>query len=125
MTLPNPTKPVDSDVKQKAAKRYVWGYYVTAPGGIVACLPDGKRNFLSFVQDEIIQEHYRVTHGVPEVVDLSREIAGHSTTKRKAEAMLPAVDDEKPVSSGGAKMLEESYWDSPEAKKLFLARRLK
>ena len=113
MTLPNPTKLVDSGVTLKASillaiqKKHIMGYYVTAPGGIVACPPDGKRNFLSLVQDEIIQEHYSVTHSIPEVVDLSREIAGHSTTKRKAEAMLPAVDDEKPVSSGGAKMLEE------------------
>ena len=86
-----------------------------SPGGLVAHPPDGKNSFLSLLQDEIIQERYSVARGVPEVLDLSREIT-RSTTKRKADAMLPARDDEKPI----AKMLEESYWDSPEAKKLSL-----
>ena len=98
----------------------MWGYYVTAPGGIVEHPPDGKKNFLSLAEDEIVGDHYSVTHSIPEVVNSLREITGCLTTKRKAEAMLPAVDDDKHVSSGGAKMLEESYWDSPEAKKLFL-----
>ena len=81
------------------------GYYVTAPRGLVECPPDGKNSFLSLLQDEIIQERYSVARGIPEVVDLSREIT-----------RSPAVDDEKPK----AMMFEESYWDSPEAKKLFL-----
>ena len=54
--------------------RQVWGYYVTAPGGLVERPPDGKNSFLSLLQDEIIQERYSVAaRGIPEVVDLSRE----------------------------------------------------
>ena len=38
-------------------KRNVWGYYVTAPGGIVECPPDGK-SFIS--SDKTIGDHYSV-----------------------------------------------------------------
>jgi hypothetical protein len=55
--------------------RSVWGYYVTAPGRIVKCPPDGKKNFLSLLQDKMIGDHYSVARGVPEVVDLTSEIA--------------------------------------------------
>ena len=45
-----------------------------------------------------------------------------SSAKRKAEAKLAAVDRAKKPKHGSpaAKMLVETYWDSPEAKKLFL-----
>ena len=56
-------------------KRLITGYYVTAPGGLVACPPDWKRNFLSLLQDEIIQECYSVAHSIPEAVNLLREMA--------------------------------------------------
>ena len=72
-------------------RRHIMGYYVTAPGGIVACPPDGKRSFLSLLQDEIIGEHYSVACGVPEVLDLSREIAGHLMTKRNLCPLLLQV----------------------------------
>ena len=61
----------------------IWEYYITTPGGIVECPPDGKKNFLSLVQDEIIGDNYSVAHGIPEAVDLSREIAGCLITKGK------------------------------------------
>ena len=35
-------------------KRNIWGYFVTTPGGLVARPPDGKRNFLSLLQDESV-----------------------------------------------------------------------
>ena len=50
-------------------RRTVWGYYVTAPGGIVERPPDGKKNFLSLLQDKMIGDHYSVARGVPEVID--------------------------------------------------------
>jgi hypothetical protein len=55
-------------------KRKIWGYYVTAPGGLVACPPDGKRNFLSLLQDESISDQYSVARGLSEVIDLMKEI---------------------------------------------------
>jgi hypothetical protein len=103
-------------------KRNVWGYYVTAPGGQVGRPPDGKMNFLSFLQDKMIGDHYSVTRGVPEVVDLTSEIAEQSSAKRKVESKLAAVDQAKKPKHGSnaAKILVETYWDSPEAKNLFL-----
>ena len=79
-------------------RRNVWGYYVTAPGGIVQRPPDGKNNFLSLLQDKMIGDHYSVARGVPEIVDLSSEIAEQSSAKRKAEAKLAAVDEVKIIS---------------------------
>ena len=66
--------------------------------------------------------HYSVARGIPEVVDLTSEIAEQSSAKRKAEAKLAAVDQAKKPKNGSpaAKILVETYWDSPEAKKLFL-----
>jgi hypothetical protein len=71
----------------------------------------------------MIGDHYSVARGIREVVDLTSEIAEHSSAKRKAEAKLAAVDAEakKPKhGSPAANILVETYWDSPEAKKLFL-----
>ena len=79
-------------------KRQVWGYYVTAPGGIVECPPDGKKSFLSLLQDEKIGDHYSVARGVPRVIDLTSEIAKQSSARRKAEAKLAAVDEVKIIS---------------------------
>jgi hypothetical protein len=78
-------------------KRKIWGYYVTAPGGIVKCPPDGKKSFLSLLQDQCIGDHYSFC-GVPEIVDLRSEIAKQSSAKRKAEAKLAAVDEVKIIS---------------------------
>ena len=79
-------------------------------------------NFLSLLQDKMIGDHYSVARGVPEVVDLTSEIAEQSSAKRKVESKLSAVDQAKKPKHGSnaAKILVETYWDSPEAKKLFL-----
>jgi hypothetical protein len=84
--------------------------------------PDGQKSFLSLLQDKMIGDHYSVARGVPEIVDLMSEIAKQSSAKRKAEAKLAAVEEGKNPKheSTAAKMLVETYWDSPEAKKLFL-----
>jgi len=50
-------------------KRYIWGYYVTRPGHIVEGPPDGKRSFLSLLQDNILNDGYSVAGGLTEVVD--------------------------------------------------------
>jgi hypothetical protein len=44
------------------------------------------------------------------------------SAKRKAEAKLAAVDEVKKPKHGSAaaKIMVETYWDSPKAKKLFL-----
>jgi hypothetical protein len=102
----------------------LWGYYVTAgPGNIVERPPDGKKSFMTLLQDRVINKIYSVARGVPEVVDLTTEIEKQSRAKRKAEAQNLAQDESKrarngPISSG--KLVELTYWDSPEAKKLFL-----
>jgi hypothetical protein len=62
--------------------RKVWGYDVTAPGGIVEHPPDGKKSFLSILQDEKNGDHYGVTCGVPKVIDLMSEVAEQSSAKR-------------------------------------------
>ena len=79
-------------------KRKVMGYYVTAPGGVVERPPDGKKSFLSLLQDQSIVDHYSVARSVPEIVDLSSKIAEQSSAKRKAEAKLAAVDEVKIIS---------------------------
>ena len=79
-------------------KRKVMGYYVTAPGGGVERPPDGKKSFLSLLQDQNIGDHYSVARGVPEIVDLMNEIAEQSLAKRKADAKLLAVDEVKIIS---------------------------
>ena len=102
--------------------RRIWGYYVTVPGGKVVCLPSGAKNFLSLLQDEMIGDHFSVARGVTEVVDLTTEITEQSSAKRKADAKLTAIDEAKKPKHGSpaANILVETYWDSPEAKKLFL-----
>ena len=121
-------------------KRTVWGYYVTTPGGLVARPPDGTRSFLSLLQDETINDRYSKARGLSEVVDLTKEIHVKSRAKRRAEAVDIAAaaaeeaDASKKVKpstdtilgsaaaagSASAQILRETYWDSPEAKKLFL-----
>jgi hypothetical protein len=41
-------------------KQNIWGYFVTTPGGLVACPLDGKMNFLSLPPDESISDWYTV-----------------------------------------------------------------
>jgi hypothetical protein len=104
-------------------KRKIWGYYITTPGGLVERPPDGgRKSFLSLLKDSTINDHYSVACGVPEVVDLTNEIAEQSTAKRKAQAQVEAEDKSKKPRHGpaSAKIVVETYWDSPEAKKLFL-----
>jgi hypothetical protein len=79
-------------------RRNIWGYYITAPGGVVECPPDGKKSFLSLLQDQSIGDHYSVARSVPEIVDLSSKIAEQSSAKRKADAKLLAVDEVKIIS---------------------------
>jgi hypothetical protein len=79
-------------------ERKVMGYYVTAIGGGVECPPDGKKSFLSLLQDPSIGDHYSVARGVPGVIDLTSEIAEQSSARRKAEAKLAAVDEVKIIS---------------------------
>jgi len=102
--------------------RRIWGYYVTVPGGKVVRLPSGAKNFLSLLQDKMIGDHFSVARGVTEVVDLTTEITEQSSAKRKADAKLTAIDEAKKPKHGSpaANILVETYWDSPEAKKLFL-----
>jgi hypothetical protein len=53
----------------------IWGYYVTRPGHILEGPSDGKRSFLSLLQDNILNDRYSVAHGLTEVVDfLLREL---------------------------------------------------
>jgi hypothetical protein len=60
--------------------------------------PDGKKSFLSLLQDKMIGDHYSVARSVPEIVSLSSEIAEQSSAKRKADAKLLAVDEVKIIS---------------------------
>jgi len=107
-------------------RRTIWGYFITTPGGLVARPGEGKRSFLSLLMDETINNHYSVARGVPTVVDLTTEIQEVASAKRKAKAHIEAEDDRKkhkqhaPPGPESAKLVEESYWQSPEAKKLFL-----
>ena len=82
--------------------------------------PDGKKIFLSLLQDARINDRYSVSHGAPEVVDLTTEIAEQSSAKRRAEAFIAAQDESKRPKHGpaSAKIVVETYWDSPEAKKI-------
>jgi hypothetical protein len=104
------------------SKRTIWGYYVTAPGGLVQRPPSGEKSFLTLLQDATLGDHYSVARGVPEIVDLSSEIAEHSSVKRKADDVKLAVEEAKKPRHGSdtASVVVESYWESPEAKKLFL-----
>ena len=103
-------------------KQYIWGYYVTEPVGLVKHPPDGKKNFLSLLQDARINDHYSVARGLPEVVDLTAAIAEQSSAKPKVDAQKAAHEETKRPKHGriSGKYTEEMYWDSPDAKKLFL-----
>jgi hypothetical protein len=70
----------------------------------------------------MIGDHYSVACSVPEVVDLTSEIIDQLSAKWKADAKLTAVGEAKKPKhrSPAANILVEMYWDSPEAKKLFL-----
>ncbi|KAI2500185.1 hypothetical protein MHU86_14260 [Fragilaria crotonensis] len=110
-------------------KRKIWGYYVTDPGGLVERPPDGKKCFLSLLQDAGINDRYSVARGSSEIVDLTTEIHIQSRAKRKAEAGA-AVAAQSPGSQKKAKASQlasgsdsaiisvESYWDSPRQKAL-------
>ncbi len=38
-------------------KQKIWGYYITTPGGMVQRPPDGKKSFLSLLQDDWLNDH--------------------------------------------------------------------
>ncbi|KAI2499750.1 hypothetical protein MHU86_14762 [Fragilaria crotonensis] len=79
------------------------------------------RKALSLLQDERLNDHYSVSRGVTEVVDLTNEIADQSTAKRRALAQVEAADKaKKPKHGPASSKIVQTYWDSPEAKKLFL-----
>ena len=103
-------------------RRSIWGYYITTPGGVVERPPDGKKSFLSLLQDTAINDRYSVARGLPDIVDLTTEISLQSSAKRKAEAQIAAHDDRKKKPNHGPlsrRLVAETYWNSPEAKKLF------
>ncbi len=86
-------------------------------------LPDGKKSSLSLRQDERLNDHYSDARGVTEVVDLTNEIADQSTAKRRAQAQKVEAEDEAKKPKHGpalSKIVVQTYWNSPEAKKLFL-----
>ncbi len=87
------------------------------------------------MQDEQINDCYSVARGASEVVDLKNEIQLQSKAKQRAEAVAAAAaqaaDSNKKAKAttfaeaaapglASAKIMIASYWDSPEAKKLFL-----
>ncbi|KAI2509704.1 hypothetical protein MHU86_4686 [Fragilaria crotonensis] len=92
------------------------------PGEMVERPPDGKRSFMSLLQDSRINDRYSVARGSSEVVDLTSEIQLQSRAKRKTDAQIAAQDETKRSKHGpiSEKLVQETYWDSPEAKKLFL-----
>jgi hypothetical protein len=103
-------------------RRHIWGYYITTPGGGVERPPDGKKSFLTLLQDTAINDRYSVARGQPEIVDLTTEISLQLSAKRKADAQIASLDDRKKPNHGplSGRLAMETYWDSPEAKKLFL-----
>jgi hypothetical protein len=97
-------------------KRSIFGYYiVTTQGGLVQRPPDGKKSFLSLLQDKELNDHYSVARGVTEVVDLTVEIADQSSAKRKPQAQVEAEDEAKKPRHGPAssKIVVQTYWDNP------------
>jgi hypothetical protein len=50
-------------------RRSISGYFVTTPGQVVERPPEGKRSFLSLLQDNILNDRYSVAHSLTEVVD--------------------------------------------------------
>jgi hypothetical protein len=97
-------------------RRSIWGYYITTPGGVVERPPDGKKSFLSLLQDTAINDRYSVARGLPEIVDLTTEISLQSSAKRKAEAQIAVQnnDENKRPKHGplSGKLVAETYWDS-------------
>jgi hypothetical protein len=105
-------------------RRNIWGYYITTPGGGVERPPDGKKSFLSLLQDTAINDHYSVARGVPEIVDLTTEISMKSSARRKAEAQIAAQNDSNKKPKHGplsSRLVMETYWDSPKPRNSFLA----
>ena len=98
--------------------------------------PERKKSFLSLLQDETINDRYSVARGSSEIVDLTTAIHAQSKAKRKLEAVATAAAAQQAAVSSSSKkakasqlaaagsasavILVQSYWDSPEAKKLFL-----
>jgi hypothetical protein len=74
------------------------------------------------LQDTRINDHYSVACGLPKVVDLTTAIAEQSSAKQKANTQKAAHDEKKRPNHGpiSGEHAEETYWHSPEAKKLFL-----
>ena len=116
-------------------EREIWGYFITRPGGLIERPPsNGKKSFLSLLQDESINDRYSVAQGLSEVVDLITKIHVQSKAKRKVEEVLAAsccssykkakasttFTAAAPGSASAKIMVLETYWNSPEAKKLFL-----
>ncbi len=58
----------------RSQSRIVWAYYVTTPGGLVERPPDGKKCFLSLLQDARISDRYSVAWGSSDIMDLTTEI---------------------------------------------------
>jgi hypothetical protein len=110
-------------------KRNIRGYFITTPGGLVERPPDVKKSFLSLLQDECVNDPYSVERDLSDVFHLIKEIGILPEGKRKAEAVLAAScgNNKKAKAStlaaaapgsASATIWVESYWDSPEAKKL-------
>ena len=57
--------------------------------------PDGKKSFLSLLQDTAINDRYSVARGLPEIVDLTTEISLQSSAKRKAEAQIAVQNNDE------------------------------
>jgi hypothetical protein len=65
-------------------KRHIWGYFITEPGGLVECPPDGgKRSFLSLLQDDRINDRYSIARGVSEVIDLTMKFKFNQKQKEE------------------------------------------
>jgi hypothetical protein len=120
---------VDPGVKQEATIPLAipTGMYedtmLQAPGGKVERPPGGDKSFLSLVQDKMIGDHYSVARGVlHQDVDLTNEIVEQSSVKRKAEVKAEAKEAAKKPKHGSTagNILAQTYWESPEAEKLFL-----
>ena len=67
---------------------------MTTPGGLVARPPDGKKNFLSLIQDDMKNDQYSVAQGLPEIIDLTSEIHTRFKAKRKADAVAAVAAED-------------------------------
>ena len=118
-------------------RRSISGYFITTPGSVVQRPPDGKKSFLSLLQDGSLNERYSVARGVQEVIDLTLAISNqHAKRKadsREQDSMMDSTTENTENSSGMKKAMmitcgsdlaprrsientEGNYWDSPEAK---------